>query len=497
MASIFSIKGLSAPEFPDDAVWLNIKNKIKLRDLRGRVVLLDFWTYCCINCIHMLPVLETLKSKYKNNEVMIIGVHSPKYKVEKTPENVKEAIERYEIKHPVILDSEMKIWKGYNIGAWPTFVIIGPDGIIRDKIAGEISLDALDKKLSLVIKKYKKNMLRKKSIIYVSKATKQRGILRYPGKLSIAPDGKLIAIANSNMNNIIVIDKKGEVIQKIGSGIKGAVDSNMIKSSFFKPQGVAWLDNNALLVADTYNHKIRLIELDSDKVTTKAGSGMQGAPLKYLEEKIALKAKLNSPWDIAIGKNTAYIAMAGSHQILAYDLDDTVSYLAGIGYEDIEDGDFKHCSFAQPSGLSLNNDKIYVADSEASGIRDISLKNNFVSSIVGSGLFVFGDRIGRLEETLFQHPLGVNYDDGVLFIVDTYNNSIKEINLSKKISRNIISKEEHSVCKVDDPRCDALGLFEPSDVKSDGKYLYISDTNNHLIRRYDKNKKILETIAIK
>ena len=496
MAGIFSIKGLLAPEFPDDIVWLNIKNKIALNDLKGRVVLLDFWTYGCINCIHMMPVLEMLESKYENKKVVIIGIHSPKYKVEKALENVKEAIERYEIKHPIILDSDMKIWKKYGIEAWPMFVIIGPDGIIRDKIAGEISFDVLDKKLLDIIKKYNKNMIKEPSS-YTSKLIKKRGILRYPGKISIAPDGKLIAIANANMNSILLIDKKGRIVQRIGSGEKGAVDSSMANSSFFKPQGIAWIDNNTLLVADTYNHKIRMIDLKSDKVTTKAGNGMQGAPLRYLEEKVALNSKLNSPWDIVVGKNTAYIAMAGSHQILAYDLDDTVSYFAGIGYEDIEDGDFKHCSFAQPSGLSLNKNNIYVADSEASGIRNISLKNNFVSSIVGSGLFVFGDRVGRVDETLLQHPLGVTYDDGVLFIADTYNNSIKEINLSKKISTNIISKEEHSVCKVDDPRCDTLGLFEPSDVKSDGRYLYISDTNNHLIRRYDKNKKILETITIK
>ncbi len=497
MAGIFSIKGLLAPEFPEDTVWLNIKNKIKLSDLRGRVVLLDFWTYCCINCIHMLPILEMLESKYENKKVVIIGIHSPKYKFEKTPENVKEAIERYEIKHPIILDSEMKIWKRYGIEAWPMFVIIGPDGVIRDKIAGEISFDDLDKKLSDIIKKYNKNMLKKEPVAYTSKLIKKGGILRYPGKIAISPNQKLIAIANSNMNNVILIDKKGTIIHKIGSGAKGAIDSSMAKSTFFKPQGITWLDNNTVLVADTYNHKIRMIDLDSDKVTTKAGNGLQGAPLKYLEEKIALKAKLNSPWDIVVGKNTAYIAMAGSHQILAYDLDDTISYFAGIGYEDIEDGDFKHCSFAQPSGLSLNKNNIYVADSEASGIRNISLKNNFVSSIVGSGLFVFGDSVGRVDETLLQHPLGVNYDDGVLFIADTYNNSIKEINLSKKLSVNLISKEEHSVCKVNDPKCDTLGLFEPSDVKSDGRYLYISDTNNHLIRRYDKNKKILETITIK
>ncbi|MEM0201302.1 MAG: redoxin domain-containing protein [Candidatus Micrarchaeaceae archaeon] len=484
---LFSIPGLKAHEFSNDAEWINVNNNIKLSDLKNRIVILDFWSYCCINCIHMIPILERIQDKYKNEKVVIIGVHSPKFKTEKNRDNVYEAVQRYKIKHPVILDKNMKIWKSYGVNAWPTFVIINPTGKIIAKFSGEISYKNFENGLEQIIKKYD-NTFSKKMFCPEFKNFQNKSILRYPSKIDINKKTQQIVISDSGNNRVLILDKNGKILHSFG---------NKNQNLFNMPQGVCWVNKKEIMVADTGNNVIKKINLEDKKVSLEIGNGEFGRLFKTNQENIAKDAKLNSPWDICIYNKELLITMSGSHQILKYDMVDTVSHFAGNGIEDLEDDSLDRCCFAQPSGITVFKNKIYVADSESSSIRTLSKKNNFTSTIAGIGLFVFGDKTGELSETLLQHPMGLCEAKNGLYISDTFNNSIKYIDLKKYKSIPIISQNEKSICNINDKQCDTLGLFEPNGIKYSKNLLYICDTNNHLIRTFDIKKNILKTFKIK
>ena len=469
-----------APDFPNRFKWLNTQEPLSLEKLRGHVIVLDFWTYCCINCMHILPDLEKIEEKYKNKPVVVIGVHSAKFEEESESKNIQQAISRYEIKHPVIVDEKMQIWNSYNVNGWPTIVVIDPLGnIIYDK-SGEGQLNSLVDVIDILLEHHteKQTLVGKKIEIRQNKI-ENKSILSYPGKLAFSPDKKYFALADSNHNRIIISDIGGKIQKIIGNGKKGFKDGDFEKSEFNRPQGVLFLENK-IFVADTENNALRLIDLEKGKIETRASD-------------------LSSPWDLAEFKNKLYIAMAGTHQIWSYNLQsDKAGPFAGSGFENIVDGPLYSAQFAQPSGITLLNDCLYVADSEVSGIRKIGIKNNYVSTISGKGLFVFGLKDGKAKDSLFQHPLGICSDGkNILYVADTYNNSIREINLDENKVSTLIKKMDLNVCMVADEECNILGLWEPSDVKYlDGK-LYITDTNNHLVRVFDLDKKKLEDLNIR
>ncbi len=116
---------VAIPDFPTGLDWINTNSKLRLSDLKGKLVLLDFWTYCCINCMHILPVLDEVEKKYEK-QLVVVGVHTAKFETEKDTENIREAIQRYEIRHPVINDSNHLLWNKLQIGSWPTLVLIDP-----------------------------------------------------------------------------------------------------------------------------------------------------------------------------------------------------------------------------------------------------------------------------------------------------------------------------------------------------------------------------------
>ncbi len=499
-SSIDRIISSKAPEFPEDETWLNTKEPLSIQKLKGHIVVIDFWTYCCINCMHMVPTLSKIEEEYKNEPVVVIGVHSAKFENEQKPENIEEAIGRYEITHPVVVDKGMKIWKAYGANAWPTIVIVDPKGTIVYKKSGERSINEIGSMVEALLDKAKdSNTLAKKRIEIITPEHKNKNVLSYPGKMSFSKDGKSFAISDSNHNRILIIETStGKVKSIIGNGERGFKDGSFDSAKFFRPQGVLLLDDK-LYVADTENHALREVDLKTEKVITVAGTGEQGVyhPFEFSGE--GTKVQLSSPWDLAYYENKIIIAMAGLHQLWAYEpKSEFVFPFAGSGLENIFDGSLPDAQFAQPSGLWVDSNHLYVADSEVSGLRSIDLKERFVSTLIGSGLFVFGHKDGGLSDARLQHPLGVCAKDDKVYVADTYNSSIRVIDLKKDtVSTLIGTPVMKSACRFDDPNCDTLGLYEPSDVKLNGNRLYIVDTNNHLIRYFDLDEMMLKTFNIK
>ena len=489
-----------APEFPKGATWLNTTKPISISELKGHIVVIDFWTYCCINCMHMIPTLSKIEEEYKNEPVVVIGVHSAKFENEQKPENIEEAMGRYEITHPVVVDEGMKIWRAYGASAWPTIVIVDANGNVAYKKAGERSSIEIGSMVEALLDKAKASKTIAKNRIEIKVPThKSKNVLSYPGKLSFSKDYKNFAISDSNHNRILIVDSEsGKVKETIGNGEKGFKDGSFETAKFFRPQGVLWLDDT-VYVADTENHSLRGIDLKKEKVSTLAGTGMQGGYQRFEYSGEGVKTQLSSPWDLAYFDNKIIIAMAGFHQLWAYEPKSGFVFpFAGSGLENILDGAFPDAQFAQPSGLWVDNEHIYVADSEVSGVRSVDLRERFVSTLVGTGLFVFGHTDGSLNDARLQHPIGVCAKDDKIYVADTYNSSIRLIDLkSNKISTLVGTPTMKSACRFDDPNCDTLGLYEPNDVKIKGNSLYIVDTNNHLVRIFEMKSMMLKTLNLK
>jgi DNA-binding beta-propeller fold protein YncE len=480
-----------APELEGGVSWLNTAGPIRMRDLKGKIVVLDFWTFCCINCIHMLPDLAKLEKQYPN-QLVVIGVHSAKFENEKDSESIRKAILRYEITHPVVNDANMKIWDTYGVRSWPTLFLIDPEGNIVGKGSGEGLYAALDERIKELIKIHRANKtLNEEPLHFDREKFKDRASspLFFPGKVLADGPGKRLFISDSTHHRVVETDLEGNTIAVAGTGEAGKADGTFDKASFNDPQGLA-LSGSILYVADRKNDLIRALDLKNKTVTTVAGTGKQGMDRE--RGGVPLQVGLNSPWDLCLIGNRLFIAMAGHHQIWVMDLaQKTLEPYAGNGREDIIDGQLPNASFAQPSGLTTDGKSLYVADSEVSAIRSVPLTGRGrVSTVVGQGLFEFGDVDGSGDAVRLQHALGVAFHDGKLFVADTYNNKIKELDPATRISKAYLGEKVR-------PRQGEGTFNEPGGLSFAGDKMYVADTNSHRIRVVDLKTKAVTTLNIK
>lgn len=483
-----------APELEGGVEWLNTDKPIKLAELKGKIVLLDFWTFCCINCIHIIPDLKKLEAKYPK-ELVVIGVHSAKFTNEKDSDNIREAIKRYEIEHPVVNDADMKIWRRYSVHAWPTLWLIDPDGNLVGYLSGEGHYRTLDNVIGkLVAASREKKQLNETPLPLALERFKPRTVaspLNYPGKILADEKSQRLFISDSNHNRIVITDFSGKVLAVAGSGAIGQRDGKFDDAEFDHPQGMA-LGGDTLYVADTENHMIRALDLKAKTVSTVAGDGEQARGLRLDAD--PLKVSISSPWDLALVGDKLYIAMAGVHAIWAMDLQTKkIGPFTGGWREDRIDGSKEQAAFAQPSGLATDGKKLWVADSEVSSIREVDIKTGDVRTIVGEALFEFGDIDGGADIARLQHALGVAHHDGLLYVADTYNDKIKIVDPLKRTSTTWLGIGKHGRA---DGKLAAASFYEPCGLSIASGKVFIADTNNHLIRVADLKSGEVTTLAI-
>nr|WP_161560639.1 NHL domain-containing thioredoxin family protein [Streptomyces antimycoticus] len=417
-----------APELIGRGGWLNTgDNDLTLTDLRGRIVILDFWTFCCVNCLHVLDELRELEEKHRDT-VVIVGVHSPKFVHEAEHQAVVDAVERYEVHHPVLDDPELTTWKQYAVRAWPTLVVIDPEGYVVAQHAGEGHAHALETLVGqLEAEHAAKGTLRRGDGPYVPPEPVPTE-LRFPGKALLLPGGTFL-VSDTTRHQLVELAADGEsVVRRIGAGERGLTDGTGERARFSEPQGLALLPDGTVAVADTVNHALRRFDPATGEVTTLAGTGRQwwqGSPT----EGPAREVDLSSPWDVAWFAGRLWIAMAGVHQLWTYDPQaQAVRAAAGTTNEGLVDGPAEEAWFAQPSGLAATEDRLWIADSETSAVRYVERDGDgfAVRTAVGTGLFDFGHRDGAAEQALLQHPLGVTaLPDGSVAISDTYNHALR------------------------------------------------------------------------
>ncbi|APF41332.1 NHL domain-containing thioredoxin family protein [Neomicrococcus aestuarii] len=505
--------------------WLNTGGKqLSLEDLRGKIVILDFWTFCCINCLHVLEELRPLEEKYKD-VLVTVGVHSPKFEHEADPVALAAAVERYEIHHPVLDDPELQTWQSYTARAWPTLVVVDPEGTIVAHLSGEGHSNGIEVLVEELIAEHDaKGTLHRGDGPYVAPPARE-GNLRFPGKVVALRDGGFL-VGDSGHHRIVELEQDLQTVRRVfGTGVKGYADSSKHDDAasvseagsdisrgaqFNEPQGLVLLPEAVatevgydVVVADTVNHRLRGINLTTGDVRTLAGNGVQrlldteqarkeapaiGVDLAEGLENGALDVSLSSPWDVVWSEKAqrVIVAMAGTHQIFSFDpVSGAVSVFAGTGLEGLEDGAPEGAWFAQTSGLAADAaGDIWLADAETSALRVLRLAEDGsvdrVESLVGQGLYDFGFQDGAAADARFQHPLGVTVlPDGSVAVADTYNGAVRRFDLA--------SGEVSTL---------ARGLAEPSDVLLDSSVegepvLLIVETNRHELVRIPLPKEAL------
>lgn len=432
--------------------------------------------------------------KQFSNELVVIGIHSAKFPNERNNDNLLKAILRYGVEHPVINDKDFGIWKMYGVRAWPTLVLIDPTGRIIGIHEGEIAAEQLASVLHQLIADAEAKGILNRTPLRFRREPLPDTPLRFPVKVLADEASGRLFIADTGHHRLVVTDLSGKVHFVIGSGKEGLRDGDFATAQFRNPHGLALLRNEILFVADTGNHCIRKVALTKQTVTTVAGTGKIGRG--FSQGGKANRVNLRSPWDLAVHDSKLYIAMAGSHQIWVMDLQaSTLFPFAGNGYEGIRDGRHTDAWLAQPSGLALGDGVLYFADSETSSIRYAELnEGGWVRTLVGVGLFDFGDKDGMGSAARLQHPLGVCYHDGIVYIADTYNHKIKRVFPKTKACQTFAGtgKPGHKDGKPTDAQFD-----EPSGISYAAGKLFVADTNNHAIRVIDLKGKTVGTLTVK
>ena len=425
--------------------------------------------------------MRKLERKY-DDVLSVVGVHSPKFIGERDGEAVRQAILRLNVGHPVLNDSDFSVWQGYAVRAWPTLMFIDPAGKVIGKHEGELPLAAFDRLLGEMVAEFDAaGILERRALDLAADAAPPRTALSFPGKvIADEPSGRLF-VSDSGHNRLVVADLDGAVRQVIGSGGEGRADGPAAEATFCQPQGLV-LDGETLYVADTENHAVRAVDLRSGVVRTVAGTGEQ-----LMGERVGGvtdRAALSSPWDLAISGDTLYVAMAGTHQLWAMPFGrGVIEPHTGNGAEALVDGALGDASMNQPSGLVAAGGRLYVADSEASAIRVVDLAAGEIRTIVGEGLFEFGDVDGvGAAAVRLQHPLGVAWVDGAIYVADTYNHKIKRLDPVTAECRTVLGD---GVAGHRDGEGSEARFSEPSGVAVARGRLYVADTNNHAIRVAD------------
>jgi thiol-disulfide isomerase/thioredoxin len=455
-----------APELSGSGGWIGTGGvPLRLADLRGRIVVLDFWTFCCVNCLHVLDELRPLEERY-SDVLDVVGVHSPKFAHEADHEAVVAAVERYEVTHPVLDDPDLTTWSQYAVRAWPTLCVVDPEGYLVHVASGEGHGEGLARLVEELVAEHEaKGTLVRRGRAYVP-PPQTESALRYPGKVALLPDGTLL-VSDTAHHQLVRLAADGEQeLARYGTGERGLRDGEHPR--FAEPQGVAVLTGGEVLVADTANHVVRRLDLATGEAVTVAGTGQVWRPGDPTAGP-ALEVPLSTPWDLVEHRGEVVLAMAGTHQLWTL-AEGRVRVLAGTTGEGLRDGDASRAYLAQPSGLVSDGERLWFVDAETSALRwyrERADGTGEVGTAVGSGLFDFGHVDGRASHALLQHPLGLALlPDGSLAVCDTYNGAVRRYDPSS-----------------DEVTTLATGVAEPSGaVVVDGELVVVASAGHRLER---------------
>lgn len=473
---------LQSSPAPDPAsgkgTWAGVDRPLRLHEeLKGRVVLLTFWTPSSVSCAQTLPTLAALQARFANRPFTVVGVVTGKFDAERDEGLAQAALARAGVTFPLVMDPDYFLWSAYGAKGWPTLALIDPEGFVVAMEGGEPD----GRILEFAIGNLLKDGERRGVLATTPPAWKAEplappeGPLAFPTKVT-ALDGERFAVSDTGHHRVLVFGPKGELLHVIGSGRRGLVDGAFAEAAFDAPEGLA-AQGEQLFVADAGNHVVRKVDLAHGRVGTIAGIGELGRGQRELKGP-GVTTALRSPWDVAVSGDWLFIAMAGSNQVWRLSLSkDTVEPWLGTGEEDFVDGASTAAKLARPSGVAVSGTSVFVADSGSSAVRQAHVASGDVSTLVGQGLFTFGDADGAKADARLQFPLGIAALGDAVYVADTYNGKIRRL-------------KDGVVTTI------ASGLSRPQGLAAIGARLLVADTDANRLVWIDPSSGALEPVAL-
>ncbi|MBK9496206.1 MAG: redoxin family protein [Xanthomonadales bacterium] len=461
------IIGAIAPDFHSSLEWLNSAPQ-SLREHRGRAVAIVFFSVGSAYCQNVLAELRQLQQKYADG-LSVLGVHTPKFDAERDPKLVLKAINRLTVRFPVVQDANFVTWQHYGLSVWPTVILLDAEGKVVEAIVGDSPRERLDPLIEQVLERAGEADLR----VYdaVAYASKQESGMPLAFPSGLAANDRHLYVSDTGHNRILECTHDGRILRQFGAGSAGFIDGGLADACFNLPRGLAlWKD--ALYVADTGNHALRKISLMDGDVETLAGNGKAG----LRPEDVVVDPRhtaLNAPWSVASAFDKLYVAMAGWHQVWEYDLGrGSFRPLVGNGEMGMNDGDAMASVFAQPAGMALAQQTLFIADAASSSIRGVQLASGKVQTLVGVGLYEFGNLNGALRVARLQYPMAIALDPRTpqLWIADTYNSALKLLN---PVTREVKSYDFN------------YRLHQPAALTVNRSSLWLANTDAHEVLRMD------------
>ena len=474
-----------APLFPEKSQWFNVERPLTLRDLRGKAILLVFWTDGCALSLGALPKLKLLQSRF-GNRLAVIGIHAPRYPIERDPLHLKLTLRKYAIDFPVVTDHDYMISRAYGANTWPSYALINPIGRFVGIRNGAVPLDFLSDLIGLTLDRYAaEGVIDDKPLPIVKTPHDSKGTMLFPEAL-LAHRGRLY-IADTGHHRILITDLNGKILDQVGSGRFGWQDGSFQTATMTYPVSIALGENeNTLYVAERYTNVIRRIDLENRTIHRVAGTNEIIATDTDAGQ--AMTSRLDFPQGLYFMQGKLYIAMAGSRQIWQYDPTTRIlSHVAGNGQIGTHDGSFTESSFVQPHGLTSDNKFLFVIDSEGNSLRVLDFQKRRVIKLNGGGYMHFGDRTGPAPSTLFSRPTAVVYINKKLLIADTYNHAIKAFDLKRGRSRELFL--------VDDEKRPFNKPIQSMTIA--GSELFLLDGDNSSIYKMKLNGNLVKRIHIR
>ncbi len=457
-----------APELPADLEWVNARDVPRLGRMRRRVVLLNFFTYSNANSLGALADIRYLENKYHDG-LSVLSLHCPKFAQERVSANVLKAVNRNYIRHPVANDLDFRAWQLFDVRGWPTTILLDTEGNIAASLPGEGRRAELDAMIGQILEDAAQRDLREYEASVPVTRAEPKLPLRFPGRVLATEN--MLYVADAGHNRILECTHEGRILRQFGSGNPGFWDGRGQDAGFSSPAGMTII-KDALYVADTGNHAIRRIRLLSAEVETVAGTGQPGAVIAR-DHADPRTVPLNSPVDVSGSAERLFIANAANNQVWVLDLGrNRIGVFVGSGQHGFADGTGEGAQLAKPMGLATQAQMLYIADADSSSIRAVRFIDNNVKTLIGAGLYEFGDADGLPDKARLQHPTGVALDPGgsILWVADTYNNKIKALSLRGGGARTLALPYR---------------FHEPMGISVAAKSLWIANTNAHEIVRID------------
>jgi thiol-disulfide isomerase/thioredoxin len=464
-----AVPRVRAPDFPTTLDWVHPGPVAPtLAALRGRVVVLDFWTAGCINCRHLVPELHALHAR-TGDALALLGVHCGKYPAERDTAFIADACDRLGIAHPVLNDRQFRTWRAYAVRAWPTVVVIDAAGLVVGMHAGEITAEALHAFVAPLLRDAGRERPRPggrdprarhddgdddrraarippsaaPGTVPSAPVSAQRGpspetraaatTLRHPSALALHPTRPgLVAIADTGHRRLLVATLDAE---------RATATIVHARDGWPDVQGLAWGDDDTLLVAATGAHRVHALDVRTGDARVLAGTGVR---VRTDADRAA--GAMASPWGLARVGDALHVAMAGTHQLWTHDIArGTTRLLAGSGGEAIVDGVGDAALLAQPTALATDGTTLWVACAEGNAVRAVDPATATVTTLVGTGLFDFGHVDGTGDAVRLQHPEGLAWDarHRRLVIADSYNGALRTLDAATRTVTTLARGLDH------------------------------------------------------